>query len=109
MAKEKEEKGGEGKPKRKHLVEIRTEEAEDGTYVHHHTYADKRGGHREPERRNVATSKTPDEAGEHSAEQFGMNGPAQADPGAGEPAEGDDATSGGDPGAMMASGGAPGA
>lgn len=108
MAKEK-EKAGKGKPKRKHLVEIRTEEAEDGTYVHHHTYADKRGGHREPERRNVATSKTPEEAGEHTAEQFGMNEPGQADPGAGAPPEGDDPTAdGGDPGAMPG-GGAPGA
>jgi hypothetical protein len=112
MAKEKEERA-EGKPKRKHLHEVRTEQAEDGTYVHHHTYKDKKGGHPEPERRNVATSKTPEEAGEHTTEQFGMNDQGEGDPG-GAPAEGDEAqgagagAGAGDPMAAMAGGGTPG-
>lgn len=62
-----------GKP-RKHLHSIRTEEAEDGTYVHHHTYKSKKENRNaERERENVATSATPEEAGQHVAEQFGMN------------------------------------
>lgn len=64
----------EGEHHKKHLHEIRTTAAEDGSYVHHHTYkAKKEDDHTEPERQNVATSATPDEAGEHVAEQMGMN------------------------------------
>lgn len=78
MAEEKDDK----KPKKKHLHEIRTVAAHDGTYVHHHTYKDKpEDSHHEPERENVATSQNADEAGEHVAEQMGMNAPPQ-DPGA---------------------------
>jgi hypothetical protein len=88
------------KPARKHLHQIRSEETEDGHIVHHHTYKAKRGDEKtEPERKNVAVSASPEEAGEHTAEQFGMNAPPQAgaDPGAGDPSAG-----GGDP-----NGGAP--
>jgi hypothetical protein len=80
MAKEEKgkEKGGEGekgKRPKKHLHQIRSVQAEDGSIVHHHTYkAKKEDHHTEPERENVATSATPEEAGEHVAEQMGMNG-----------------------------------
>ncbi len=88
MAKEEkhgEHKREEAKPK-KHLHEIRTTQAHDGTYVHHHTYKSKKENHNaERERENVATSATPEEAGEHVAEQFGMN---QQEPEA-EPQEGE--------------------
>jgi hypothetical protein len=86
MAKTKKEE--DKKPARKHrLKKITTEEADDGSFVHHHEYQT-HDGHK-VERRNVATSQTPDEAGEHTAEQFGMNpdaaqpaaAPALADPG----------------------------
>lgn len=91
------------KPKKKHLEEVRTKQAEDGTYVHHHTYkAHKDDAHAEPERQNVATSQTPDEAGEHVAEQFGMN---QAPPAEGAPAGG--GAPGGDAEAGGGGGGAP--
>lgn len=92
MAKEmKERKGGEDgkKPERKHLHEIRTQAAHDGTYVHHHTYKGKESDHHaEPERMNVATSNSPEEAGQHVAEQMAMNGQGgegEMDPGATEP------------------------
>ena len=85
----KEEKGkkggeGEGKKPKKHLHQIRSVQAEDGSIVHHHTYKAKASDHQtEPERENVATSATPEEAGEHVAEQMGMNGQG----GGGEPEE----------------------
>jgi hypothetical protein len=83
----KEEKSGEGKKPKKHLHEIRTTAAEDGTYVHHHTYkAKKEDAHAEPERQNVATSTTADEAGQHVGDQMAMNeqgGGAEEEPGAG--------------------------
>lgn len=89
MAKEKEEpKKGERKPKRKHLHEIRTTQAKDGSLVHHHTYS--KGAdddHPEPERGPMATSASPDDAGAHVAEQFGMNqmgGGEEPAPGEGE-------------------------
>jgi hypothetical protein len=92
MAEKKEEKKEEKKGK-KHLHEIRTTAAEDGTYVHHHTYkAKKEDAHAEPERQNVATSGSPEEAGEHTADQFAMN--QAADQGGGGPD-----TTGGDPSA----------
>ena len=96
MAKEKEpkeEKGGGKKPKRMHLKRIVSEEAHDGTYVHHHTYQKNREDPRteEPERRNAATSQTAEEAGQHVTEQFGMN---QGAGGAQEP-DGDEAQAGG--------------
>lgn len=89
----KEDKGGEhegGKKHKKHLHEIRSVQAEDGSIVHHHTYkAKKEDDHAEPERQNVATSTTPEDAGQHVAEQMGMNeqpdqggGEAQPDPNA---------------------------
>lgn len=78
MAKEKEEKKGEGekakKPAKKHLHSIHTEEAHDGSFVHHHTFkAKKEDHHTEPTRENAATSQTPEEAGQHVAEQFAQN------------------------------------
>jgi hypothetical protein len=88
MAEEKKE----DKPKRKHLHQIRSEETEDGHVVHHHTYKKKRGDtETEPERKNVAVSSSPDEAGEHVADQFAMNQPApdaEAAPDAGAAAAG---------------------
>lgn len=78
MAEKKEEKKG-----RKHLHQIRSVQAEDGSIVHHHTYkAKKEDHHTEPERENVATSSTPEEAGQHVEEQMGMNDPGESDPGA---------------------------
>jgi hypothetical protein len=86
-----EEKKGEEKPKKKHLHEIRSEETEDGHIIHHHTYKAKKGDDKtEPERKNMAVSSSPDEAGEHVGDQFSMNQPA-ADAGAapdGEPGAG---------------------
>jgi hypothetical protein len=78
MAKEKteetrEKKEGAGK-KRLHLHRIVTEEAGDGTYVHHDTYkTHKHDVHEMPERRNAATSQNAEEAGQRVSEQFGMN------------------------------------
>lgn len=91
----------EEKKKRKRLVEIRSRQADDGTIVHHHTY-EKHDGGEEAERQNVATSQSPEEAGEHTQEQFGMNPPA-ADPGAPDPAGG-----GGAPDPTAGGGAAPG-
>lgn len=73
---------------RKHLKRIVSEETHDGHVLHHHTYEKTRGSGEEPERRNVAVSNNWDEAGQHVAEQGGMNQPADAsaDPAAaGEP------------------------
>lgn len=94
MAKEKEPAKHESgaKPKRKHLHEIRTTQAHDGTYVHHHTYKSRaEDSMPEPERQNMATSESPEEAGSHVTEQFGMNQMANAEPepGAAEPAQGE--------------------
>jgi hypothetical protein len=67
-------KGEEKKAPKKHLHQIRSVQAEDGTVVHHHTYKAKREDHHtEPERENVATSQDAGEAGQHVEEQFGMN------------------------------------
>lgn len=81
MAKEKEEKPAakksehEGGRKRKlHLHEIRSTQAHDGSIVHHHTYKEhKDAPYSMPERGPVATSASPEEAGQHVQEQFGMN------------------------------------
>lgn len=80
MAEEKkDEHKGDKKPEKKHLHQVRSEETEDGHIIHHHTYKKKRGdAETEPERKNVAVSSSPDEAGEHTAEQFGMNQPPAA-------------------------------
>jgi hypothetical protein len=88
-----------GKKKKMHLHEIRSVQAHDGTIVHHHTYKEsKESPYTMPERGPVATSASPEEAGQHVQEQFAMNGaePEGGDAGAGE--------GGGDPGA---GGGAP--
>jgi len=64
---------GKGK-KRLHLHEIRSTQAHDGSIVHHHTYKEhKDAPFTLPERGPVATSANPEEAGQHVAEQFGMN------------------------------------
>jgi hypothetical protein len=76
MAKEEKTAKHEGaKPKRKHLKGIYTEQAHDGTLVHHHTYQRDRNDPNtiEPQRGPMATSSSPEEAGQHVAEQFGMN------------------------------------
>jgi hypothetical protein len=86
------------KKKRKRLVEIRTRHADDGTHVHHHTYQGE-DGKDEPERENVATSQTSDEAGQHVAEQMGMNDSAPApDPAASQGVTPDPTQGGGAPG-----------
>ena len=75
MAEEKKtEKKGEGGKKKLHLHEIRTTQAHDGSLTHHHTYKDhKDAPFAHPERGPMATSANPEEAGQHVAEQFGMN------------------------------------
>jgi hypothetical protein len=88
--KEKESKGGK---KRLHLHEIRSTQAHDGSIVHHATYKE----HKDhpftmPERGPMATSSTPEEAGQHVAEQFGQN--AMGGGGGAEP-EGDEGQAGG--------------
>jgi hypothetical protein len=79
--------------KKLHLHEIRSTAAHDGTYTHHHTYKDsKEAPFSHPERGPMATSANAEEAGQHVAEQFGMNeqaAPAEAEPAeAGAPAAG---------------------
>jgi hypothetical protein len=107
MAKEKEEpkpkgkEAGKGGKKKLHLKSIRSEQVHDGSIVHHHTYADsKEAPFSHPERQNMATSATPEEAGQHVAEQFGQNSGGQ---GAEEPEEAE----GGEPEAGGAAGAAP--
>ena len=81
MAKEMEAgKEHEGKKHKRHLHEIRSVQAEDGSIVHHHTYKTrKEDPHTEGERQNVATSGDAEEAGQHVADQFGMNQQAGQD------------------------------
>jgi hypothetical protein len=86
MAKEKEKEEpkseSKGGKKKLHLHEIRSTQAHDGSIVHHHTYKDhKDSSFSQPERGPVATSADPEEAGQHVAEQFGMNQGAGAAPG----------------------------
>jgi hypothetical protein len=83
------EKGKSGGKKKLHLHEIRSTYAKDGSIVHHHTYKDHIDSPlSHPERGPMATSADADEAGQHVAEQFGMNqmggGDAAAAGGAGE-------------------------
>jgi hypothetical protein len=75
MAEEKKpEKKGEGGKKKLHLHEIRSTQAHDGSIVHHHTYKEHADApFSQPERGPMATSADPEEAGQHVAEQFGMN------------------------------------
>lgn len=70
------EKEKKEKPEKKHLHKHTIEETEDGHFLHHQTYKKKRGDEEtEPERKNTAVSMNADEAGQHAAEQFGMNQP----------------------------------
>lgn len=88
--KEPAKKEGGGKKKRLHLHEIRSTQAHDGSIVHHHTFKDsKESPYTHPERGPMATSASPEEAGQHVAEQFAMNqGGGGAEPEAGaEPEE----------------------
>ena len=107
MAEEKKgEHEGKKKPARKHLHEIRSEETEDGHILHHHTYKAKKGDEKsEPERKNMAVSSSPDEAGEHVADQFGMNQQPAAGGGDAEP--GGEAPGGEAPAGGGGAGGAP--
>lgn len=74
MAKEKHEAKPKKTAKPHHLHEIRSTQADDGSIVHHHTYKESADApHTMPERGPMATSPTPDDAGQHVAEQFGMN------------------------------------
>lgn len=59
--------------KRRRLREIRSVHADDGSVVHHHTYEKEDGSGNEAERQHVATSQDADEAGQHVADQLGMN------------------------------------
>jgi hypothetical protein len=81
MAKEEKREGEKGKPKKKlHLHQVRTVAAEDGSHVHHHTYKAKKGdAFTMPERENVATSSSPEEAGQHVEESFAQNGGGQGE------------------------------
>lgn len=104
MAKEEkkeEPKAKGGKKKRFHLHEIRSTQAHDGTIVHHATYKEhKDSPFAMPERGPTATSTTPEEAGQHVAEQFGMNQMgAEPEEAGGEPQEGGGPSVGGEPGA----------
>ena len=90
MAKEKEKPAAEGKSegggkKRKlHLHEVRSTQAHDGSIVHHHTYKEhKDAPFAMPERGPVATSATPEEAGQHVEEQFAQNQGGGQEPAAG--------------------------
>jgi hypothetical protein len=72
------------KPAKKHLHIHRVEETDDGHFIHHQTYKKKRGDtETEPERKNTAVSSSAEEAGQHVAEQFGMNDQPQGDEGGG--------------------------
>ena len=74
------EKKREGKKKKLHLHQVRTVAVEDGSHVHHHTYKDKKGDpYTHPERENVATSATPEEAGQHVEDAFAQNEQGQGD------------------------------
>lgn len=104
MAKEaKKAEGEKAKPAKKHLHSIRTEEAEDGSYVHHHTWKGKKEDREaESPRLNAATSQSPEEAGQHVAEMFGQNdsqGGAEAQPEPAPAAEAEPAPGGAMPGA----------
>lgn len=84
-------KAGGGK-KRLHLHEIRSVQAHDGSIVHHHTFKESPDhDFTMPERGPMATSTTPEEAGQHVSEMFGMNqmagagGPGGPEPGGEEP------------------------
>lgn len=82
MAPKKEAKSGKGKGPKKHLHQVITTAAPDGSYTHHHVYKAKRDDHdhmAEPARL-MATSDNPDEAGEHVTDQFAANQEAQAAP-----------------------------
>jgi hypothetical protein len=98
MAKEdekpKKDEGGKGKKKAKlHLYQIRTVEVDDGSHIHHHTYKAKKGdAFTMPERENVATSQSPEEAGQHIEESFAQNGGGQ-----GEAEEPEEAAQGAEP------------
>lgn len=75
MAKE-ETKREEPKRAKKHLHSIRTEAVVDHKgkhtgYVSHHTYKAKPTDHHSEPERPMATHSTAEEAGEHTAEQFG--------------------------------------
>src|SRR4051794_34016406 len=64
-----------GKAPRLHLRSVRSEQAADGSIVHHHTYADsKEARFPHPERQNMATSATAEEAGQHVSDMFSQNG-----------------------------------
>lgn len=105
MAEKKSEPKAGKKGKKLHLRGIHTEQARDGSLVHHHTYADsKDADYSHPERRNMATSATPEEAGQHVAEQFAQNSQQQEpeDPAAGAGPE--EAAGGAPPAAAAAAG-----
>jgi len=76
------------KPKRKHLHQVRVEEAHDGSHIEHRTYKSHRGAtETEPEHKNVATHATPEEAAQSMTEGFNQNAPPEEapDPGAAPP------------------------
>jgi hypothetical protein len=91
MAKEEKEKEKTvegGKKKKMHLHQIRSVQAEDGSVVHHHTHKAKKGDpFTMPERENVATSQSPEEAGQHVEDSFAQNGQGAQEEGGEEQAE----------------------
>lgn len=78
------------KPKKKHLHQIVTEAAHDGSLTHHHIYKDRKEDTFSHPSRLMATSSTPEEAGDHVSEQFAANQaqPAPDEQAAAAPAEG---------------------
>jgi hypothetical protein len=87
------------KKKRLHLHEIRSTQARDGSIVHHHVFKENADADPMPERGPMATSSSPEEAGQHVQEQFAMNQGA-AGGGAAEP-DGDEAQASPGGGAVM--------
>lgn len=103
MAKKTEEHH-EGKPKRKHLHEMRISVADDGTHVHHEMYKKHKDDHEAEPERIVGTTRTPEEAGQHVEDRLAMNAQPGEEQGGGEPQDpagggGEAQPAGGDPGA----------
>jgi hypothetical protein len=84
------------KPKKMHLHEVRSVQARDGSIVHHHTYKEHPDAPMSmPERGPMATSASPEEAGQHVTDQFAQN--AQGAGGPNEEAEGEEPAAGAPP------------
>lgn len=82
------------KKKKKHLHEIRTVAAKDGSFAHFHRYKNHPDDEDAEPERMVATSESPEEAGQHVQEQMAMNQPQEAGPPDAEGQEGEAAQPG---------------